>query len=921
MKGMIFKMFHIPCYNVITKIYEGKKTTIYSGIRINDGIPVLLKLLYAEYPDLYDVARLKKEYELNQKIHSNNVVKIYSIENYEKTPVLILEDFGGKSLQEILNICEKFNLMDFLKIAINLSQALLDINNSNIIHKAINPNNIIINMENGIVKITDFGSASLCSKEINTIDRMTELENTLDYISPEQTGRMNRTIDYRTDFYSLGVLFYKMLTGFLPFQAKDKLGIIHCHLAVQPISPHEVDAKIPEVISDIVMKLMEKMAENRYQSALGLEFDLRKCMDEFESNGSIAHFKIGQRDISDVFEIPNKLYGREQEIKALKSAFQRISRNSKEAIMVTGYSGVGKSQLVTKIRSSIKKQSGYFISGKFDQFEHDIPYSALIYSFKDLVQQILSENKEQVEVWKQKLLDALGPNGQIIISVIPEVEMIIGKQQEVIEAPAEETKNRFFKVFKDFVKTFCELEHPLVIFLDDLQWADLSSLKLIEVLMIDFELKNMLLIGAYRDNEVHKMHPLRLTLSNIQKENVIVNTIYLKPLELIYIKQLVAETFRCDLNESHSLAELSQQKTEGNPFFLGQFLYSLYKEQLIWFNKENLKWQWDLEGIQNAQITDNVVELIASRMSKLSKDTVEILKLAACIGNQFDLHTLSIICKMTLEDTSDNLCEALKEGMILPTVNTYYSLDKLHNSIPNSYAFLHDHIQQAAYSLIEEEHRKEIHLKIGRLMLSGTNWREKERKILDIVNQLNLGIELVCDPSEMEQIAKLELLAGRIAKKSTAYDTAYKYLRIGISLIDTCGWEKWYELTHSLYVEAAKIACLSGDFEIVEQYTDIALNNSKTVLDKVELYEVKIIAYTIQNKKLEVLDTGLFVLKLLGMNFPKNPNMLNVLISLVETKLMLIGKQQSSLYELPQMTSSSLSLLCGLWLIWACQLT
>ena len=900
-------MIHIPCYNVGQKIYEGKKTIIYSGIRLNDGIPVLLKLLYAEYPNLYDVAKLKKEYELNQRIHSNNVVKIYSIENYEKTPVLILEDFEGESLQKILNTSKKFNLIDFLKIAINLSQALFDIYNSNVIHKAINPNNIIINMENGIVKLTDFGSASLSSKEINTIDRMTELETTLDYISPEQTGRMNCTIDYRTDFYSLGVLFYKILTGFLPFQAKDKLGIIHCHLAVQPISPHEIDARIPKVISDIVMKLMEKMAENRYQSAMGLKWDLQKCMDALETNRLITNFKIGQKDISDVFEIPDKLYGREKEIKALKSAFQRISKNPKEAIMITGYSGVGKSQLVNKIRSSIKKQPGYFISGKFDQFEHDIPYSALIYSFKDLVQQILSENKEQVEVWKKKLLDALGPNGQIIISVIPEVEKIIGKPQEVIEVPAEETKNRFFKVFKDFVRTFCELQHPLVIFLDDLQWADLSSLKLIEVLMSDFEIKNMLLIGAYRDNEVHEMHPLRLTLTNIQKENVIVNTIFLKPLELIYINQLVAETFNCNLKESISLAELSQQKTEGNPFFLSQFLYSLYKEQLVWFNKEECKWQWDLQGIQNAQITDNVVELIASRISKFSKNTVETLKLAACIGSQFDLDTLSIICKRTFKDTYDNLCDAIKEGMILPTVNTHYSTDKLENLIPSSYTFLHDRIQQAAYSLIEEEHRKGIHLKIGRLMLSGTDFREKEGKILDIVNQLNLGIELVCDASEMEQIATLELIAGRITKKSTAYDTAYKYLRIGIGLIETCGWVRWYELMHSLYVEAAEIACLSGDFELVEQYIGIALNNSTTVLDKVKLYEVEIISYTAQNKKLEVVDTALFVLKLLGINFPKDPNMLQVLMSLAKTKLALIGKQPDSLFELPQMTNSSLS--------------
>lgn len=901
------KMIHIPCYNVEKKIYEGKKTIIYSGIRLSDGIPVLLKLLYAEYPNLYDVEKLKAEYKLSKKIHSNNVVKIYSIENYEKTPVLILEDFGGESLHKILNTFKKFNLMDFLEIAIKLSQALIDIYNSNIIHKAINPNNIIINIENGIVKLTDFGTSSFFSKEVNTMNRMTELENSLDYISPEQTGRMNRVIDYRTDFYSLGILFYKMLIGFLPFQAKDKLGIIHCHLAVKPMSPYEIDPQIPKAISDIVMKLMEKMPENRYQSAMGLKFDLQKCVDALKKTGSIVNFQIGQRDISDTFKIPDKLYGREKEIKELKSAFQRIGTNLKEAIMITGYSGSGKSQLVSKIRSSLKKQSGYFISGKFDQFEHDIPYSALVYSFRDLVHQILSENKERVEVWKKKLLDSLGSNGQIIINVIPEIERIIGKQPEVIEVSAEETKNRFFKVFKDFIRTFCELHHPLIIFLDDLQWADLPSLKLIEVLMSDSEIRNMLLIGTYRDNEVCEMHPLKLLLNNIQKKNVTINTIFLRPLKLIYINQLVAETFHCDLKKSHSLAELSQQKTEGNPFFLSQFLYSLYKEQLIWFNREEWEWQWDLQGIQNAKITDNVVELITARISKFPKNTVEILKLAACIGSQFDLDTLSIICKETFRDTYDNLCDAIKEGIILPALNTHDSTDESGNLIPNNYTFVHDRIQLAAYSLIEEKQRKEIHLIIGRLMLSYADWIKDQGSILDIVNQLNLGIELVHNPSERKQIAELELLAGKIAKKSTAYDAACKYLRIGINLIENNGWEKYYELTHSLYVEAAEIACLNGNFEIVEQYAETALSNSKTVLDKVKLYEIKIISYTVQNKKLEVLDTALFVLKLLGMNFPKNPNMLNVLISLSKTKFMLIGKHPDSLFELPQMTNPFLS--------------
>ncbi|AKA67627.1 diguanylate cyclase domain-containing protein [Clostridium scatologenes] len=890
-------MINIAGYELDKKVYEGNKTIIYSGIRVNDTMPVLLKFLCVEYPNLCDVMNLKKEYELSKKIHSNNIIKIYNMESYEKTPVLVLENFHGRFLREILSEFKRFNLMDFLMIAIKLSQALIDIHNSKIIHKAINTDNIIINMKTKTVKLTGFERASLFSQELGIVNSMNDIENTLEYISPEQTGKTKSKTDYRTDFYSLGIIFYEMLTGFLPFQTKDKLAIVHCHLAVQPAALCENNTDIPKVISDIVMKLIEKMPENRYQSALGIKSDLQKCRKLFEETGSVEYFKIGEKDFSEAFKIPDKLYGREKEIKILKTAFQRINKNPMEIIMITGYSGVGKSQLVNTVQRSVKEQFGYFISGKFDQFEHDIPYSALIHCFKDLVQQILGENREQIELWKNKLLASLGVNGQIIINVIPEIEFIIGKQPEVIEVSPKETKNRFLKVFKDFVKTFCEAQHPLIIFLDDLQWADLSCLKLIEILIDDSQISNLLLIGAYRDNEVHPNHPLKLTLDKIKNENILVNTIFLKPLELISVQNLIAEAFHCDLKEANLLAELSHEKTGGNPFFLIQFLYSLYKEDLIRFDKKQWKWWWDLESIKTSQITDNVVELIADRISKFPESTIETLKLAACIGSQFDLDTLSIICKKNLKEVYFDICAALEEGMILP----------IENSILENYSFLHDRIQQAAYSLIEENNTKEIHLKIGRLMISGTDLEKNKTKVMDIVNQLNLGIELVYDPYEKGQIAKLELIAGKMAKKSTAYDIAYKYLSIGMMLMGKYGWNNFYELTHSLYVEAAEVACLNGDYNAVEKCTKVALSNSKTILDKIKLYEIKIIAYTVQNKKAKVLDTALFVLKLLKMKFPQNPSLVDVSISLMKTKFMLTYKQPDELFKLPEMTDLFLS--------------
>ncbi|WP_160689285.1 diguanylate cyclase [Clostridium sp. C2-6-12] len=898
-------MVNIPGYQINSKIYEGNKTIIYNGIRLNDGVSVLLKFLYAEYPDLNDIDKVKKQYILNQQIQSKNIVKIYNIEYYEKTPVLILEYFDGVSLNNILNTFEKMKPMDFLKIAIELSQGLIDIHYNNIIHKTIIPSHIIVNKKNNIVKFTGFENSTLFSNKINILDKITDLESIIGYISPEQTGRMNSSIDYRTDFYSLGVVFYEMLTGSLPFDAEDNLGMIHCHLAVHPISPFEKDPNIPQVISNIIMKLMEKMPDNRYQSAVSLKWDLEKCKNLLEGTGSITNFKIAERDISDVFEIPDKLYGREQEIKLLKSAFKQINITQKETILISGYSGVGKSELVNKFKTSIKNKPSYFISGKFDQFYHDIP-SALIYSFSDLINQILSENKEQIKNWRNKLLNSLGSNGQVIIDVVPQVEKLIGKQKQALELSPQETKNRFYKVFKDFVKTFCESDHPLVIFWDDLQWADLSSLKLMETLISDFEIKNILFIGAYRYNEVDELHPLRLTINNIQNNNVLVNTIFLKPLKAVYIQQFISETFHCNINEVISLSEITMKKTDGNPFFMKQFLYLLYIEHLIWFNKKEWKWEWNLSEIKKVNIAENVVELITSRISKFHKTTVEILKLAACIGSQFDFNLLSVLSKIIYKYTNDDLqaamYEALKEGIILPALK-----DNINNEtgklIHDNYIFLHDRIQQAIYSLIDEHQKQEIHLKIGKHMLANEDWLKQEGTILDIVSQLNLGIELIHNASEIFQIAELELLAGKFAKKSTAYDTAYKYTLIGIKLIEPFGWQTSYELIHSLYVQAAEIACLNGDYEAVEKYTQVALINSQNDLDKIELYEIKIIAYTAQNKKSEVLDTAIYVLKLLGMNFPKMPTTAHVLYSFIKTKLMLFRNPPENLVELPQMTN------------------
>jgi hypothetical protein len=554
--------------------------------------------------------------------------------------------FNGVTLERLIGY-KKLELSEFLLLAIQIAEALQELHHSNIIHYRINPVNILKNPENNNVRFTNLHSDEAGASEDQKVSAVGLFEKVFWYISPEQTGRTQYQVDYRTDFYSLGVTLYQVLTGRLPFEAQDELGLIHCHLAVKPLPPHEVNPDIPLIVSNIIMKLMEKATEDRYRSASGLINDLTNCLDQLQKKGVIEPFKLGAEDISDKFQISRKLYGREEQLELLLSAFERINKGARELLMVTGYTGVGKSSLIYQIRKPIIQDNGYFISGKYGQFHHNAPYSALIQAFKELVREILTQSETEIGAWKWKLTSALGKNGRVVSDIIPEIRLIIGEQPELIELPPEEAKNRFNMVFQKFVRVCCAAEHPLVIFLDDLQWADLPSLKLLEVLMADADLKHMLLIGAYRDNEVNEIHPLIHTLNTLQNENTPVNIIRLKPLSLVHIRQLLAEFFKHKLETVDELAEVCIEKTGGNPFFLNQFLYELYCKDLIRFNYDLRGWQWDLPGIKNAGITDNVVDLIADRLRKLAPETQETLKIAACIGNNFDLKTLSIIREKT----------------------------------------------------------------------------------------------------------------------------------------------------------------------------------------------------------------------------------------------------------------------------------
>ncbi|AFZ35265.1 ATP-binding region ATPase domain protein [Stanieria cyanosphaera PCC 7437] len=901
-------------YNLIEVLYENNTTRVYRASRESEPTSVIIKTLKTEYPSLEQIARLRHEYQILQSLNIEGVVKPLALENYQNGLALILSDFEGETLKNAIAF-GNFQLENFLQIAIQLASILAQLHQNNIIHKDIKPQNILINLQKNQVEIIDFSISSRLSKEEQTISNPDLFEGSLAYMSPEQTGRMNRSIDYRTDFYSLGITFYEMLTGQLPFQATDALELIHCHIAKTPLTPKEINRQIPQVVSDLVIKLLSKTAEERYQNALGLKADLEECLTKLKKTGKIDTFVIGKLDQYSQFIISQKLYGREQEVANLINAFERVTLGATEMILVSGYSGIGKSSLVNEVHKPIVRQRGYFISGKFDQFKRNIPYAPFIQAFQELIRQLLTENQEKIVIWQAKLLETLGTNGQIIIDVIPEVELIIGSQPPLPVLGAIETKNRFNRVFQQFIQVFCQKKHPLVLFLDDLQWADSASLKLIQLLISNLKSQYLLIIGAYRNNEVNATHPLSLSLEKIQKSGVIVNNIILQPLQIAHINQLISDTLHTDPKKSLSLAELVLKKTQGNPFFLTQLLKSLDQENLLKFNFDSGCWQWDIEKLKDIDITDNVVDLMIKQIQKLSSKTQNVLKLAACIGNKFTLDVLSIVHQKTLSETATDLWESLRAGLILP-FNESYKIPLVISSQATkflndnqiqptiTYKFLHDRVQQAAYSLIADSQKKATHLKIGRLLLKNTPFEEREENIFTLVNQLNYGIDLLTSNSDKIELAELNFIAGRKAKAATAYEPAIRYLKEGLGLLPTKSWKNHYQLTLALYESAIESAYLNGDFEQMEQWAKVALKQTKTPLDKMKVYEVKIQACMAQLRQIDAVKIGLQGLELLDIKLPESPSLLAIEQTMTETATNLTGKKIEDLINLPLMTEA-----------------
>ena len=864
----------IPGYHINQQIYESDNTLIYRAHRESDTCPVILKLLKETSPSPERIAWLKREYTILRGLDIPGVIKAYSLEQEQHYWMIVLEDIGGTSLRH-LNLAGTLTIETFLNLAATISTTLGHIHRHNVIHKDINPANIIYNPERDEIKIIDFGIATIQSHEMLDMTGTGNMEGTLAYMSPEQTGRMNRSIDYRTDFYSLGVLFYELLTGQLPFLADDVMEMVHSHIARMPTPPHDIRPDIPPILSSIILKLLAKNAEDRYQSAHGLVADLHHCLEQLGSHGNIDFFPLGRHDIADRLHIPQKLYGRDAEIETLLAAFERVSMGDKELLLVSGPSGVGKTVLVQELYKPVTSQHGIFASGKFDQFQRSAPYLAIIQACQSLVRQLLSQSQARITRWQQQLLDAIGRNGQVIIDLIPDVELIIGPQPPVPVAGPAEAQHRFNLVFQQFIKAFTQPQHPLVIFLDDLQWADDSSIKLIELLMTTPDLHDLFLIGAFRNDDPDGPNPLGLIQEIMRQSPTRAQHLALEPLDTPIVTRLLSETLHTTAARARPLAERVVEKTHGNPFFINEFLKQRYLDQAIWFDYEQHQWQWDLAQIRAQDMTDNVATLMSSRIQRIDPHTQKMLKLAACIGGRFDLEMLAMISEETTEEVEHDLAPAIEQGIIIPDGQSHRALSG-NTTAPTSskrttervynahYKFAHNRIQQAVHALVSDEDREAVHWHVGRILLFTTPEAEREEKIFDIVNQLNQGRSFIIDDDERDELAELNLQAGQRAMAAAAYEPATEYLRVAVDLLSETGWETSYALTFTVYREYARCRYLGGYKKEAEHIFIAILSRATSALDKAEVANARMILYSSDGRLDDVIAAGIEGLALLG---------------------------------------------------------
>jgi PAS domain S-box-containing protein len=857
-------------------LHQDAEFVLWRGIARASPTPhptsVLVSMPTSERPGPDRIRMLEHELAMRAEVDSTWAVRPLALMQHQGRTALILEDQPGEPLARLLvqppasrspdaprSAEPAMELGLFLRLAAGLAAALGEAHRRGLIHKDVKPAHVLVNTATGQAWLTGFGICSRLPRERQTPDPPETIAGTLAYMAPEQTGRMNRSIDGRSDLYSLGVTLYEMLTGSLPFTAAEPIEWVHCHIARQPMAPGERVGNVSAPVSAIIMKLLEKTPEERYQTAAGLVRDLRRCLAQWEAERRIDDFPLGENDTPDRLVIPEKLYGRAREVETLLAAFDRVVQGGlPELVLVSGYSGVGKSSVVNELHKVLLPPRALFAAGKFEQYKRDIPYSTLAQAFQSLVRPLLAKSDIELADWCEALREALGPNGQLMVDLVPELRLIIGEPAPVPELPPQDAQRRFQLVLRRFFAVFARADHPLALFLDDLQWLDAATLDLLEDLLRHPDVRHVLLIGAYRDNEVTAGHPLLGTLDRIRGAGAAVHEIVLAPLAHEHVGHLVADALHSDQDSAAPLAEVVHQKTGGNPFFVIQFLSALAEEGLLTFDHDEAHWSWDLAGIHAKGYTDNVIDLMIGKLHRLPSSIQKVLQQLACLGNSGDLALLAMVHEDSSEELHNNLREALRTELVLQS--------------EGSYRFLHDRAQEAAYSLIPEAQRAEAHLRIGRLLAAHTPPDKREEAIFEIVNQLDRASALISSRGEKEQLAEFNLIAGKRAKASTAYVSALKYLVAGRSLLSDDDWEHRADLMFALELQRAECEFLTGELAAAEARLKMLSSRAATLIDQATVACSRIDLYMTLSQIPTAIAVGLDCLRDMGVEWSPHPS-------------------------------------------------
>ncbi|OJH38977.1 trifunctional serine/threonine-protein kinase/ATP-binding protein/sensor histidine kinase [Cystobacter ferrugineus] len=886
-------MLDIPGYRVLGILRAMGSNALFQAVREADGLPVIIKTPMVASPGRLEGERYRREFGILQRLRDvRGVARPYACERLGERPVLLLERVQGQTLSETTSTGQPLELSQFLNLALSLVSTLGEVHCRNVIHKDIKPSNIILE-PSGEARLIDFGVATLQKVEYLDAAPTHLIEGTLAYMSPEQTGRMNRAVDYRTDFYSLGVTFYELLTGQRPFQGKDALEWFHAHMAQEPRPPHELNPQVPPALSALVLKLLAKTAEERYQSTEGLKADLERCREALSQNPREV-FVLGTQDRPDRFQLPQRLYGREAQVATLLEGFERVTRTGRpELFLVSGYSGIGKSSVVNELHKPVVERRGFFLSGKFDQFQRDLPYTTLAQTLRGLVQQLLAGSEEEIARWRQQVNEAWEGHGQLLVDLVPQLEVLVGPQPALRQVPPNEAQRRFYRVVRQFISVFATPTQPLVVFLDDLQWADLASLQLLAQLLSHPETPPVLWIGAYRDNEVSASHPLRQVLEEARKEGARMADLRLEPLSVAQVEHLVADTLPGAGREVVvPLSALVHEKTGGNPFFLLQLLVALHQDGLL-VRVPGAGWHWDAKEVRTRDYSENIVDFMVGKLRQLPPDTQHLLRLAACVGSVFSPQMLGFLA--SLDEVEQGLEPALQEGLLVRTG-------------AEQYRFLHDRIQQAAHSLLSESERKAVHLRIGRLLLERLSQDETREPLFEVVSQLNAGMEFIEDATERHQLARLNAEVGGKAMAAVALRPAITCFTVAFPLIPGDPWETDPALAFELKLSRARCEFMSGNIAEARRLVEELLPRVRTRSDIEAVYGLKHDVHFALVERQEGILCMLECLALLGMPLPRNPTWEEAVAAHEEVWALLGARPIASLVDLPLMADPDMKL-------------